>query len=169
MASIQKKFGYIYDKYVKKVYLFVYLKVSSQEIAEDITSRVFTQSWNKFKEVKNLENPRAYIYRVARNEVVNYYREKSKLKIVSTESIEISGPEPEIEQETQVKSEIKDIKKAVSLLKDDYQNVIIWHYLDDLPVKEIAGIMEKPEGTVRVMLHRALKEVKSILETANHD
>lgn len=168
MGSIQKKFGYIYDKYVKKVYLFVYLKVSSPEIAEDITSRVFTQSWNKFKEVKDFENPRAYIYRVARNEVVNYYREKSKLKIVSTETIEISGPEPEIEQEAQAKSEIEDIKKAVSLLKDDYQNVIIWHYLDDLPIKEISGIMEKPEGTVRVMLHRALKEVKGILETANH-
>lgn len=169
MGSIQKKFGYIYDKYVKKVYLFVYLKVSSPEIAEDITSRVFTQSWNKFKEVKDFENPRAYIYRVARNEVVNYYREKSKMKIVSTESIEISGPKPEIEQETQAKSEVENIKKAVSLLKDDYQNVIIWHYLDNLPIKEISGIMEKPEGTVRVMLHRALKEVKGILETANHD
>jgi len=167
MGNIQKKFGYIYDKYVKKVYLFVYLKVSSPEIAEDITSRVFTQSWNKFKETKEIENPRAYIYRVARNEVVNYYREKSKLKIVSTESIEISGPKPEIEQEVQAKSEIEDIKKAVSLLKDDYQNVVIWHYLDDLPIKEIAGIMKKPEGTVRVMLHRALKEVRDILETAN--
>jgi len=167
MGNIQKKFGYIYDKYVKKVYLFIYLKVSSPEIAEDITSRVFTQSWNKFKEAKEIENPRAYIYRVARNEVVNYYREKSKLKIVSTESIEISGPKPEIEQEVQAKSEMEDIKKAVSLLKDDYQNVVIWHYLDDLPIKEIAGIMEKPEGTVRVMLHRALKEVRDILETAN--
>jgi len=167
MGNIQKKFGYIYDKYVKKVYLFVYLKVSSQEIAEDITSRVFAQSWNKFRLNQDIENPRAYIYRVARNEVVNYYREKSKLKIVSTESIEISGPEPKIEQETQAKSEIQDIKKAVSLLKDDYQNVVIWHYLDDLPIKEIAGIMEKPEGTVRVMLHRALKEVRNTLEAAN--
>ena len=164
MGNIQKKFGYIYDKYVKKVYLFVYLKVSSPEIAEDITSRVFLQSWNKFKEVKDLENPRAYIYRVARNEVINYYREKSKLKIVSTESIEISGPEPEIEEKTQARLEIQDIKKAVSLLKDDYQNIVIWHYLDDLPIKEIAGIMEKPEGTVRVMLHRALKDVRTTLE-----
>jgi len=167
MSNIQKKFAYIYDRYVKKVYLFVYLKVSSQEIAEDITSRVFTQSWNRFKEVKQFENPRAYIYRVARNEVVNYYREKSKIKIVSTESIEISGPKPEIEKEAQAKSDLEEIKKAVSLLKDDYQNVVIWHYLDNLPVKEIAGIMEKPEGTVRVMLHRALKEVKNNLETAN--
>ena len=167
MKNIQKKFAYIYDRYVKKVYLFVYLKVSSQEIAEDITSRVFTQSWNKFKEVKQLENARAYIYRIARNEVVNYYREKSKLKIVSTESIEVSGPKPEIEKETQAKSDIEEIKKAVSLLKDDYQNIVIWHYLDNLPVKEIAGILDKPQGTVRVMLHRALKEVKDTLEAEN--
>ena len=60
-------------------------------------------------------------------------------------------------------SDIDTVKQAIGNLKEDYQNVVIWHYLDDLPVPEIAKIMRKPEGTVRVTLHRALKALKSEL------
>lgn len=164
MDKIRKKFSHFYIIYVEKIYRFVYLKVSSQEIAEDLTSRVFTQGWNKFRIGQDIKNPRAYIYQIARNEVVNYYREKSKFKTVSVESVEIVDPQLGVEEKSRLESDLKEVKKAISCLNDDYQNVIIWRYLDNLPIKEIAGIMEKPEGTVRVMLHRALNEVKKKLE-----
>ena len=164
MSKIRKKFSHFYNTYVEKIYRFVYLKVSSPEIAEDLTSRVFTQSWNKFRIGQDIKNPRAYIYQIARNEVVNYYREKSRFRTVSVESVEIIDPHPDIEEKNQLKSDIEEVKKAISCLNDDYQNVIIWRYLDNLPIKEIAGIMERPEGTVRVMLHRALNKVREKLE-----
>jgi len=97
--------------------------------------------------------------------VVNYYRAKSKFRTVSVESVEIIDPQPDIEEKNQLESDIERVRKAISCLNDDYQNVIIWRYLDNLPIKEIAGIMEKPEGTVRVMLHRALKDVREKLES----
>ena len=165
MSKIRKKFSHFYSTYVEKIYRFVYLKVSSQEIAEDLTSRVFTQSWNKFRISQDIKNPRAYIYQIARNEVVNYYRSKSRFRTVSVESVEIIDPQPGIEEKNQLGSDIEEVKKAISFLNDDYQNVIIWRYLDNLPIKEISGIMEKPEGTVRVMLHRALKDVREKLES----
>jgi len=157
----------LYDRYVKNVYRFVYLKVSSQEVAEDITSRVFTQSWDKFRTGENIKNSRAYLYQIARNEVVNHYRGKSKFRTISIESVEIIDPQPTLEEKTQKKTDIEEVKKAISCLNDDHQNVIIWRYLDNLPIREIAGILEKPEGTVRVMLHRALNEVKKNLKQYN--
>jgi len=167
MDKIRKKFSRFYNTYIEKIYRFVYLKVNSQETAEDITSRVFTQSWDKFRTGQDIKNPRAYIYQIARNEVVSYYREKSKLRTVSIESAEIIDPQPGVEEKNQLESDIEEVKKAISSLNDDYQNVLIWRYLDNLAIKEIAEIMERPEGTVRVMLHRALKEVRERLEQAN--
>ena len=49
-------------------------------------------------------------------------------------------------------------------LKDEYQEVVIWHYIDDLSITEIAKMLKKSEGTVRVTLHRALKAVRKEIE-----
>jgi RNA polymerase sigma-70 factor (ECF subfamily) len=61
-------------------------------------------------------------------------------------------------------SDIEEIKIAINKLKKDYQDVIIWHYLDDLSAQEIAEILEKPAGTIRVMIHRGLQMLREILE-----
>ena len=55
------------------------------------------------------------------------------------------------------------VTQAMQGLKGDYQEIIIWRYLDDLSISEIAGILNKQEGAVRVMLHRALKDLKNEL------
>ena len=54
MESISEQFSQIYDQYIDKIYRFVYLKVNSQEIAEDITSKVFIRGWEKFR-IQNTE------------------------------------------------------------------------------------------------------------------
>ena len=53
MDSLQEQFGLIYDQYIDKIYRFVYLKVNSEEHAEDITSKVFTRGWEAYKETRN--------------------------------------------------------------------------------------------------------------------
>jgi len=164
----QKKFSEIYDKYVEKIYRFIFLKVNSQEIAQDLCSEVFTRGWKKYKEAQNpkpkaknpIENPQAFLYQIARNLVIDFYRTKSRTKTVSLDSQEMSDPRQDLENSVLVRSDIERIKAALANLPDDYQNVIIWHYLDELSISEIAKIMKRPEGTVRVMLHRGLKELR---------
>ena len=53
------------------------------------------------------------------------------------------------------------VKQSLQNLKGEYQEVIIWRYVDDLSISEIAKILDKPKGTVRVTLHRALKALKN--------
>jgi len=48
-------------------------------------------------------------------------------------------------------------------MKEEYQNVILWYYVDELPVPEIAKLMDKSEGAIRVLIHRALESLKKIL------
>jgi len=52
-------------------------------------------------------------------------------------------------------------------LKDDYQNVLILRYVDEMTIKEIAKITEKPKNTVKVLIHRALKELREQMEKQN--
>lgn len=165
MDRLNEQFGEIYDQYIDKIYRFVYLKVNSQETAEDITSKVFTKGWESYKN-QPIDNVGAFLYQIARNSVVDHYREKGRTKIVSAENnpnlvdLGASAHEKAI-----LASDIENIKLAISKIKKDYQDVIIWHYVNGMKVTEIAQIMEKPQGTVRVMLHRGLKELKSVIKS----
>ena len=163
MANPRKKFSKIYDQYIEKIYRFIFLKVNSQEIAQDLCSETFLRGWESFKQNK-IENPQAFLYRIARNLVTDFYREKGKTRIVSTEYAQIIDPRQDLEEKTLSNSDLDTIKTALTNLKDEYQTVIIWHYLDDLPLPEIAKILDKSEKTTRVMLHRALKSLKNELK-----
>ncbi len=172
MFYLQKQFSKIYDKYVNKLYRFIFFKVNSREIAEDLTARVFSKGWEKYREnSKEIKNPGAYLYQIARREIADYYRQQSRFKTVSIEINQgvlnqITDPQSSIEEDLILQADIKLVLTALNQLRDDYQNLIIWRYLDESGIKEIAEIMEKPEGAVRVMLHRAIQELREKIESA---
>jgi len=164
MDKLKKEFSNIYDKYIKKIYRFVFLKVNSQEIAEDLTSDTFLRGWEAYRQTSvQIKNPQAFLYKIANNLVTDYYRTRGKAHIVSTEDRKIADPKANLEKIAVLSSEMDNIKVAMADLSQDYQNVIIWHYLDGLSVNEVAQIMDRSEEATRVLLHRALKSLKGQL------
>lgn len=163
---LNEQFSLIYDEYIDKIYRFIYLKVSSQEVAEDITSKVFLRGWEAFQDSKeDIKNPGAFLYQIARNAVVDHYREKGRSKVVSSDaSPDIIDPKVNAQDKAILSADVHIVKKAISKLKKEHQDVIIWHYLEDMPIENIAKLLNRPEGTVRVMLHRGLKELKDIVQ-----
>jgi RNA polymerase sigma-70 factor (ECF subfamily) len=167
MENVSEQFSQIYDQYIEKIYRFVYLKVNSQEIAEDITSKVFLKGWESFqKQESDIRNPGAFLYQIARNSVVDYYREKGRTKTISSEVLpEITDLAENLQDKAIFSADIKIVKKGIQKLKKEHQDIIIWHYLEDMPINDIAKLLDKPAGTVRVMLHRGLKDLKDIIES----
>lgn len=166
MSDLQKAFSKIYDQNVEKIYRFVYIKVNSQEIAEDLTSETFVRVWESFKNGNTIENPRAFLYQVARNLIVDFYREKGRFQIISDEYIKgIIDPKNDLEEKIIKNAELERIRQALTKIKEDYQDVIIWHYLDNLSVPEIAKILNKSEDAVRVTLHRALNALRATVNS----
>ncbi len=166
MKKLKEKFSKIYDKYIEKIYRFVFFKVNSPEVAEDLTSETFLRGWEAFQaKSEKIENPSAFLYQIARNLITNHYREKNKVQIVSAEIQPIVDPRQDLENQAIAGSDLERIKKAMVDLKDDYQNVIIWHYLDDLSIKEIARMLDKTEPATRVLLHRALHTLRNKLNS----
>ncbi|MEK7658461.1 MAG: RNA polymerase sigma factor [Patescibacteria group bacterium] len=162
MNDKREQFSGIYDQYIEKIYRFVYIKVNSQEIAEDITSKVFLKGWETYQKTQEtVKNPGAFLYQIARNSVIDHYREKGRTKIVSTEYVpQIIDNKAGLQEKAMINSDFETVKTAIQGLKKDYQDIIIWHYLDGIEVPEIAEIMQKPAGTIRVMIHRGLRELK---------
>lgn len=164
MDSINEQFSRIYDQYIEKIYRFVYLKVNSEEVAQDITSKVFLNGWESYKNKGGILNPGAFLYQIARNMVTDHYREKGKAKAISTEFIyQMADNKANLHEKAVLSSDIEMVKSAIQNLKKDYQDVLIWHYLEDMQVAEIAQILDKPNGTIRVMIHRGLKALKDEL------
>jgi len=165
--NLRKEFSKIYDKYIDKIYRFVFLKVNSPEVAEDLTSETFLRGWQTFR-IQNsefrIQNPPAFLYQIARNLVIDYYREKGKVQLVSAD-YRIIDPRINLEERANLNSELEEVKRGLAELKDEYQDVIIYRYLDELSVPEIAKVMQKSEGTVRVLLHRALNALRNELHT----
>ncbi len=170
--SLNEQFSQIYDQYIDKIYRFVYLKVSSQEMAEDIVSKVFLRGFEAYKaqyQTPNtqhpIQNPGAFLYQIARNAVVDHYRDKGRSKVVSVDlGPEIVDPGTNAQDKAILSADITNIRKAIQKLKKEHQDIIIWHYLEDMPITDIAELLGKPAGTVRVALHRGLKELKDIIQ-----
>jgi len=166
MDRLQEQFGLIYDQYIEKIYRFVYLKVNSEEHAQDITSKVFTKGWESFKaQGSDIKNPGAFLYQIARNAVIDHYRDKERRPTVSAELVNESKDLGKNALENAVlASDINTLQTAINKLKKEHQDALIWRYLEDMPIGEIAVLLGKTEGSVRVMLHRGLKELKDIIQ-----
>src|SRR3989344_8270387 len=143
MDSLNEQFSLIYDQYIEKIYRFVYLKVSSQEIAQDITSKVFLKGWESYqKESKNIQNIGAFLYQIARNNVIDHYREKGGAKIVSADQYpQIADTRTNIHEKASVSFDIGTVKTAMGNLKKDYQDILILRYLEDMSFEEISEIV----------------------------
>ncbi|MBI4122989.1 MAG: RNA polymerase sigma factor [Parcubacteria group bacterium] len=159
---MKERFSKVYDEHVASIYRFCYLKVSSRDLAEDLSSEVFLRFWKQLNSSR-IDNDRAFLYGIARNVIADHYRKKQ----VSTVSLE--GNVLDIAEDSHfadtlaVSSDMEQVQKALAELNDEYQNLVIWRYLDELSISEIAQITGKTETNVRVGVHRALEALKERL------
>ncbi len=161
-------FGALYDVYVKRIYRFVYFKVSSHEEAEDITADVFLKTWNYLQERKRQEIKSfgGLLYRIARNCIIDLYRSRAPgadWRIVEGE-VEM-GDGGRWYGAARDKIETEQILLCLKKLKQEYQEVITLRYVDELEIDEIAEITGKGKIAVRVTLHRALKKLRTMMKS----
>jgi len=163
----KQEFSEFYDKNIDKVFRFIYLRVDSTETAQDLTSSAFLKFWQR-QITPGISNPTAFLYRIARNQIIDFYRQKRKKPVSLDELGEIADfqvAQPTFSQKIELTLEMERIKKILHNIKPVYADVIIWHYVDEMSIKEIAQVLEKREGNVRVLLHRALESLKKQLNS----
>lgn len=160
----KQAFGELYTHYLDEIFRFVYFKVGRVLTAEDITEDAFIKAWEHlpriYKRDGTVKNFRALLYRIANNLVIDYYRKKKPVENINEEKPSQSSKPETIAIESQ---EVEQIGQALRKLKPVEQQIIILRLINDLPHKEAASIMNITENHARVLLHRALKKLRSIV------
>lgn len=157
-------FGFLYDRYFPKIYRFTLLKVSRRVDAEDITHQVFLNAWQNIRSYEFRGFPfSSWLYRIARNMVIDFYRTQKRDVDIESVPEEIFMDDPNFSELVDSRMELEFVARALKKLKDDDQNILLLKFVNELSSKEIAEVIEKSEGAVRVMQHRALKQLKTII------
>jgi RNA polymerase sigma-70 factor (ECF subfamily) len=158
-----------YDDFADDLYRFAFFKLGSEDEAKDLVSIIFLKAWNYIQtnSLKDAKTLRALLYKIARNAIIDHYRDKGAAAEISLED----APQAlELPDESQNQDDLLDkkanlglIQEKLMLLKDEYREIIIWRFIDDLSMDEIANITEKKKGNVRVLLHRAITALKELV------
>ena len=166
----EQAFIRVYEKYVDDIYRFIYYKVGNSEEARDITSLVFLKTWNYILEEKleGSKSLKSFVYKVARNCVVDHYRkDRSELKIELDDHhlhIDIIDENQDTLKETEINIDMEKVKEKLEEIKDEYREMIILRYINELSFSEIADITGRSKNSARVLVHRALKALKELME-----
>jgi RNA polymerase sigma-70 factor, ECF subfamily len=159
-----------YDAYADDIYRFAFFKMGSSEEAKDLVSAAFLKVWN-YAQSNSLDESRslrAFIYKTARNLIIDHYRqlresgaslddERNNLKNVLADERQNPALQAEIF------SDMEDVMAGLDKLKDEYREMILMHFVDELSFGEIAEVTGKSVGSVRVQTFRALQALKEVL------
>lgn len=162
-AGDAEAFGNIYELLVDRVYRFIFLRTNNKEDAEDLTEQVFIKCWENLKKYQEKGIIfEAYVFKVARNQIIDYYRTKKKHSNID-EALEISdkGLSPEEQTEKNLAKEL--VLNALNSLPGSYKEIIILKFIEEKDNTEIGQILNKPTDQIRVLQSRALKALRKIL------
>lgn len=154
-----EEFDRLYEYYFNKIYRFVAYRILDKQTAEDITSQTF------FKALKGIKgfnadkgNFSSWIYRIARNNIIDYYRgNKSNLDISKMWKLR---SDDDLENEVEIQEKMEQALNALKKLSKEHQEILIMRIWDNLPYKEIALITGKSEENCKVIFFRSIQRLR---------
>lgn len=154
-------FAVLYRRYLDRVYGFAYHRLGDHHDAEDATERTFLEAMRALGRYRD-EGPgfRAWLFRIAHNTVSNVHRSRRRRRTLPIDdAIEPADPAPDPAGVAVRAEELRRIRDALEMLPEDRRHVILLRFGEGLSSREIGAILERSEGAVRVLLHRALRDL----------
>lgn len=150
-----------YNDYAEAIFRHCYFRVFDRELAHDFMQETFTRTWKYILGGTEVQNIRAFLYRVANNVIIDHSRKK---KSVSLNSMQEKGFDAKHDTRDSLVSGIdaRAMLPKLDRLDEKYRQVVIMRYIDELSPKEIAEILGDEENTVSVRLHRAIQKLRQM-------
>jgi RNA polymerase sigma-70 factor (ECF subfamily) len=157
-------FAALYDRHFDRVYRHIYYQVPNPADAEDIAQEVFIRAWKAIGKYRRIGAPfAAWLIAIARNLVIDHFR--ARRDSIPFEDVEafVQSKDDTPETLAELNSDRSCVRSSILRLREDKQKVIFMRFIYDLSYREIARVLCKSEGTIRVIMHRALKDLRHIL------
>ena len=167
----EARFLKAFEEYNEALFRHAFLRISNREKAIDVVHDTFTKVWSYLRNGYEIDNFRPFLYKVLNNLVIDEYRRKKEASLDAL--LEIDGVDEgsfsELSESTaEALAATLDGKKAFELLEelpDQYREVIILRFVDQLGPREISDLIEESENVVSVRIHRGLKMLRQKIES----
>ena len=165
-AGDREAFGELYERYVASVYRHLFHMVSDVDIAQDLTEQTFLRALEAIHRYERRGVPiLAWLLRIARNLCLNDQRVRRNNSSVRRNGDGDVVASPEFFCEAKLDGE--EVRRAVQALDGDQRQVIVLRFMDGLSYAEVARVLGKSVGAVRVAQYRALRALRRSLEDGN--
>jgi len=161
------RFDALYRRYLARVYSYAYYELGDHHAAEDATEATFVAALTNLDRFEERARPadgegastfRVWLFQIARNEVAGERRRARRRPTEPIGEMVISDP-LNVEAEAVRRDQARQAWRAVGRLPGERRQAMVLRFVDELSTAEIAGVLGKSEGTVRVLIHRALRSV----------
>jgi len=153
MIEIEKFFLDGYDKHADEIFRHIAFRIFDRDRAKDILQDTFSRTWEYLVKGRKIDNPRAFLYKVANNLIIDEVKKRTHL---SLDGLAEAGVQ--IEDPTRFET-----VSLLEQLEEDYKRVMIMRYIEELSVKEIARVLGVSENLVSVRLNRALTKLRNLI------
>ncbi len=165
----QEQYLEAYELYADAIYRHCFFRVFSKEKAQELTQEVFMKTWVYLGEGKEVDNLRAFLYRVATNLIIDASRKKKEESLEAMlEHNPASEPRNSDHLDIYRNLEIKEIMAVIEQLPEDYRSVLVMRYVEDLSPKDIAKIMKTTPNNISVRINRAMQALREKLPDLAH-
>src|SRR3990172_5161213 len=161
----REAFGRLYERYVFRVFRHIYFLTNNSELAEDLTAQTFLNALEAIPRYEMRGVPfLAWLLRIAYNLTVNHRKVRKNGTAPLPEGLEIEGTTYSPEASCEAKADGERVWEGVRHLRDDQRQVIVMRFIDGLSYPDIARVLGKSVGAVRVIQYRALVALRRRME-----
>jgi RNA polymerase sigma-70 factor, ECF subfamily len=156
-------FSELYERLADRIYRYIYFRVSDEETAEDLSSRVFLKAWEHLPNYKRSSSPFiAWLYTIAHNMLIDHYRtDRQPAHLDEIASLPADEASPSEVCETRL--DAAALRQALELLTPIQREVITLKLIDGMDTQEVARRLRKSQGAVRALQMRGLQALAGIL------
>jgi RNA polymerase sigma-70 factor (ECF subfamily) len=162
------EFAALYDRYVDRVYNYVYQRTGNHVDAEDLTARTFLRAFTHLERYMFRGVPfSAWLYRIAHNAVANWYRDRQRHQVVSLDAlVPLRQEEERPEDLAQAHDERTSMLESIRQLPAERQQLLILKFSEELTNAQIARVMGRTEGAIKSLYHRTLLALRQDLRSS---
>jgi RNA polymerase sigma-70 factor (ECF subfamily) len=165
----REAFGLLYERYIDRIFNYVYYRTGNLHDAEDITARVFQRAMGHIHSYTDRGVPfSAWLYRIAHNLVANWHRDRSRKQEIPLEDLPVAAAKGDRPETTLMRSQEQDaLLRLIRQLPAERQSLLILKFVENLSNAEIGQIMGRSEGAVKSLYHRTLLALRDQIGDQN--